>query len=132
MKSKQVSILRFFYNIKLQTYTNLFRNKNFLLKSINSTISTSTQMESFNTYNNFNTFNTFNTYNSFYKSSLYNFAKGDKDKNSKKAKIEKEKNNIHKEYDSVSTDDLKIKYKESAEVILKYYNNYTYIYLENN
>ena len=119
MKSKQVSILRFFYNIKLQTYTNLFRNKNFLLKSINSTISTSTQMESFNTYNNFNTFNTFNTYNSFYKSSLYNFAKGDKDKNSKKAKIEKEKNNIHKEYDSDSTEDLKIKYKESAEVILK-------------
>jgi ribosome recycling factor len=55
---------------------------------------------------------------SFYTLKYANFAKGGSGKNDKKAKKEKEKENIHKEYQGMSTDELKAKYKTKFDNVL--------------
>jgi hypothetical protein len=63
---------------------------------------------------------------SLYKFPIANFSKkkeggGGSDK---KAKVEKEKKDINREYENVSTDELKERYKQQSEVMLYLYSKY--------
>jgi len=49
---------------------------------------------------------------------MANFAKKTPDKNDKKVKTQKEKDTINKEYQDVSTDELKTKYKQKSDNIV--------------
>jgi hypothetical protein len=44
------------------------------------------------------------------------FSKGKKEPDNKKTKIEKEKKDINKDYENISTEEIKTKYKTSADV----------------
>ena len=94
--SKRFSILRLFHYIKFHNFHQHLKNQKPLSNKTNS-------------------INLINDSQSFIYSFNY-FAFSKSKGENKKAKNEKEKENIHKQYDSVSVEDLKMKYKDSAEV----------------